>query len=1038
MAAPLSRLLALLATLLLPALSAWAGEPPPSPATMLADAELTSVFFLDADRGWAVGDRGVIWHTIDGGRNWKQQQSPTHCRLESVHFLDGEIGWAVGGCTQPYTHLTSGVVLRTRDGGKTWSVVPNLMLPTLRHVKFFDTKHGWAIGDGSALYPSGVFRTEDGGRSWAPAPRGRTHGWMAGDFRSPTSGAVAGRLGQLGLVVPGGVNPAKTVIDDGRYLRRLILTGQSSGWLVGDGGLVMTTADDGFTWSPATELPAVAKTEFDFRAVAALGEHVWLAGSPGTIVFHSPDAGRTWEMQKTDQTLPLRSITFVDESRGWAVGALGTILVTRDGGQTWRKQKTGGNRLAMLGVFSQSQRVPLELVAQQGGDEGYLSGVEIIGRQDGEASPQNASLPERTQEAISIAGGAVAETAWRFPLPQPGLALTAESVLDEWKRAGGDDATARLEAHLVRRIRLWRPDVIVTEDVSPRGEDPLAHLTNQIVLAAVQKAAEETAYPEQLTELGLQTWKAKKVFSVVAGQKTGLVNVTPSQWAPRLGRSLEETAEMGRGLIVDDFETSPSNIGLSLLVDHLPQSTGRRDVFSGLAILPASEMRRSLADPPAANLDMLSRASQKRHNVQQLLSRIKRDDPTAGAWLSQVGELTRGLSSQSSGEIVYQMAQRYHRSGQSESAAEALTLLLERFPDHPLADAAAFWLVQYYASTEMAIRQRQGTKYVVGLAAAEAPLDDLVAPSDEQPDGQVRPATAVGGQINSVAAASTAAGGLPLPQRAGRAVAIAKAIERTRPYLAADPQFKFPLAVALRNQGNAKQADRLLAPQVSQKNHKADTDPWTICAATEEWLPHRHSPEPKKTFSCASVMEKPRLDGLLDDPLWQLTHPITLASPRGDDAAWPATLAAAYDDEFLYLAISCRKAPGLTYPTSDEPRPRDADLSASDRVEIHLDIDRDYASWYTLAVDSRGWTHESCFGDPTWDPTWFVAASGDDEYWTAEIAIPWNQLALKTPQAKDAWAIGVQRAAGHVGFQSFTQPAAVRVRPEGFGLLVFE
>src|SRR5690606_35919327 len=83
---------------------AWVGvaagiQPPPSSPTMHGDAELTSVFFLDADRGWAVGDRGVIWHTVDGGRAWRQQPSPVHCRLESVQFLSSELGWAVGGFT---------------------------------------------------------------------------------------------------------------------------------------------------------------------------------------------------------------------------------------------------------------------------------------------------------------------------------------------------------------------------------------------------------------------------------------------------------------------------------------------------------------------------------------------------------------------------------------------------------------------------------------------------------------------------------------------------------------------------------------------------------------------------------------------------------------------------------------------------------------------------------------------------------------------------------------------------------------------------
>ena len=41
---------------------------------MLDDAELTDVFFLDPDQGWAVGDRGVILHTEDGGRHWQVQR----------------------------------------------------------------------------------------------------------------------------------------------------------------------------------------------------------------------------------------------------------------------------------------------------------------------------------------------------------------------------------------------------------------------------------------------------------------------------------------------------------------------------------------------------------------------------------------------------------------------------------------------------------------------------------------------------------------------------------------------------------------------------------------------------------------------------------------------------------------------------------------------------------------------------------------------------------------------------------------------------
>ena len=57
------------------------------------------------------------------------------------------------------------------------------------------------------------------------------------------------------------------------------------------------------------------------------------------------------------------------------------------------------------------------------------------------------------------------------------------------------------------------------------------------------------------------------------------------------------------------------------------------------------------------------------------------------------------------------------------------------------------------------------------------------------------------------------------------------------------------------------------------------------------------------------------------------------------------------------------------------PRQRDADLSAHDRVTLRLDVDRDYTTAFELVVDHRGWTHDACWNDATWNPKWFVAAN---------------------------------------------------------------
>jgi hypothetical protein len=213
---------------------------------------------------------------------------------------------------------------------------------------------------------------------------------------------------------------------------------------------------------------------------------------------------------------------------------------------------------------------------------------------------------------------------------------------------------------------------------------------------------------------------------------------------------------------------------------------------------------------------------------------------------------------------------------------------------------------------------------------------------------------------------------------------------------------------------------------------------------------------------------KPHLDGRLDDALWQQAKPASLQSVQHDDGDWPAEILLAYDAEFLYIAVRCRVSPGAggaaeengdAHVKADSPmfadpktgtvpdpktgaaptrRPRDGDLSAHDRVEVFLDIDRDYCTYYRLAIDDRGWTNDSCWGDASWNPQWFVAVRHEKGQWTAEAAIPLDELIGRPPQPHDIWAVGVQRVSPGVGFQSWSTPAAVTVLPEGFGYLLFQ
>ncbi len=430
----------------------------------VGDARLNDIGFAGVRQGWAVGDRGVVWHTDDGGLQWRRQASGATSPLSTVWFHNEKLGWAAGGFTRPYTHASAGVVLTTRDGGQTWTPVPQLVLPALRRIGFFDARHGWALACRSAMYPSGAFMTADGGRNWRPLPGDSGAGWLAADFLDPRTGVLAGRNATAALVRGGQSEAVRAGGVDLRSWTQWRLQPSGAGWAVGDGGLIAATNDLGTTLHVFSHLPVAARY-FDFAALAVRGPNCWIAGSPGTRVFHTADAGRTWEAFDTGSVVPLRALTFADDQHGWAAGELGVILATDDGGRSWRPQRSGGLHVALLGIFADPDDVPLELFARYSGNEGYRSAVEVIGRRDVEITPRDdVPTADRLHEALTAVGGCSAAVAWQFPLRQRGLRVDARQILDAWDQTCDGHAKEELLDHIVRQIRIWRPDVLVAPD----------------------------------------------------------------------------------------------------------------------------------------------------------------------------------------------------------------------------------------------------------------------------------------------------------------------------------------------------------------------------------------------------------------------------------------------------------------------------------------------------------------------------------------------------------------------------------------------
>ena len=258
-------------------------------------AWLHAVYFLDQDRGWAVGSRGTLLATRDSGKSWQAKPQPTEDAIRDIYFADELNGWLL--CERNIYDLRTNdeqraYLVKTTDGGEHWQRA-NLrganVDARLMRALFSRNGSGWAFGEGGAIYS-----TRDSGASWTKLQAPTRYLLLGGDF-----------------------------IDE------------NSGWLVGAGATILQTSDGGDTWHQGTS-PAAKSVRFNAVSFADV-RRGWAVGSEGAI-YRTVNGGRSWLPQTSGVTADLLDVKFLDAAEGWAVGAEGTLLHTSDGGRHWTSE----------------------------------------------------------------------------------------------------------------------------------------------------------------------------------------------------------------------------------------------------------------------------------------------------------------------------------------------------------------------------------------------------------------------------------------------------------------------------------------------------------------------------------------------------------------------------------------------------------------------------------------------------------------------------------------------------------------------------
>jgi photosystem II stability/assembly factor-like uncharacterized protein len=316
-----------------------------TPALMspLAAKGLLNGLAVAGNRVVAVGQRGHIVYSDDGGKSWQQAKVPVSSDLVAVCFPTPRQGWAVGH---------DGVVLHSADTGATWERQLDGNSAGRLMLEYYAAE----VTQRSLGTPDQAARLVDEAKRFA---------------------------------AQGAENPFLDVW----------FADERNGFVVGAFNLIFHTHDGGRTWTPWFERTENPK-RLHLYALRGIGNDVYAVGEQGLVLKLDPTAGRFRALET-----PYKGSYFGVAGDAGAVvvfGLRGNAFRSENGGKDWQKIDTGVHDgltgAASFGarglvVVSQSGQV---LVSRDGGES--FAAVKI------ERSLPASAVVAVGAEAVVIAG----------------------------------------------------------------------------------------------------------------------------------------------------------------------------------------------------------------------------------------------------------------------------------------------------------------------------------------------------------------------------------------------------------------------------------------------------------------------------------------------------------------------------------------------------------------------------------------------------------------------------------------------------------
>ena len=172
----------------------------------------------------------------------------------------------------------------------------------------------------------------------------------------------------------------------------------------------------------------------------------------------------------------------------------------------------------------------------------------------------------------------------------------------------------------------------------------------------------------------------------------------------------------------------------------------------------------------------------------------------------------------------------------------------------------------------------------------------------------------------------------------------------------------------------------------------------------------------RRVIKAVRAEKAPVIDGVLDETFWQAAEWqgdfIQLKPSPGEPARAQTRVAVAFDDTHVYAAFRCFNPPGNS--VNSKITRRDGNMDQDNAVTLYLDSFHTRRDCYYFSTNSLGTQVDGRIGedgrsnDKNWDCIWQVTSREDSLGWTAEMAIPVNEI--RFPEGKgNVWGINFRR-----------------------------